>query len=1369
MKKLYLLATLAMVAFSGIAGNEDVTKSFKKALPVKTEFSKKLKTSDFKAEDLAAKKKSVLKQVENQKKAEEQKELEQKSTASAKHLYSLVNEKTLDLKFSNRDDATDFSAVKSSASKKGALYAPTINEYGIITEPGEGTTKFYKRSGGGYFLQSQQLYTYDQSSLDLLETVEAEDGTIYFKNLVGKYTTGAWVKGTKSGNTITVPTRQPVNYNSQYKTTLSVRWGTIAENSLVAADEIADAFTFVIAGDSIALQNTDPDGNFMGVFWDDDNSSTGYGDYNTVLREFTYEPKSRELVTLPEGLTIEPWIAATVDSFDEDEQPVITTHKSYVAFDALDVYVKGLFKSFPNAWVKGMLLGDEVIFDKDQYLGKNSKGKDTWAVGIEVPENGTPVLGDFTFTYDEENNILTANIVGANASETGLELTDLFYAAQLEKFTPNEYTAPFVDSLNSAISLLSYTTIDANGDGTTWAFDTLPYITYNSELAADDWFISPAIQFEADKEYVFQVEARSSSARFPEKFEVKLGNAPTVEALTTSLIDTVTVASTSFEVYASDNFSLPEAGKYYIGIHGVSDPDQYKLILRNLSVQYGIVGVRPDSVTKASFVADAQGGLNAVLSFTAPALDSKKNALEGDVNVILALNGKAIDTIATTAGAEVIYPISVEEDGAYSVTLTPYVLETKLGAKTTVSTWIGLDAPAPVDTLIIANTGETLELTWPAVGNVGAHKGLVRPEEVTYNVYTVEIVEFLGMQFPMLGEILNEEPITGTSFSIPNDFENQDIVYYAVTAENDVDESEEVYATVLAGLPYELPLEESFDNGKMSYYWDIYYDDDSDWNGEAEGNGSFRLFFTGDNGGLTYFASGMVNVKDADNPIVSVETKSFHGTPLSIFVRTASGAFNKYTTLETTAEFATQTVSLKDFTAENWIQVYFVAQFPVQDTVYLDKIVLVDQLTYNLALSLDAPATVKAGGKADLVINVKNLGQKDVADYVIKVYADDQLIDEYTKEDTDELAFLQKAEFVSKFEPSIFSNAGDVTLRAEVVFAADENTADNADEVEITVKASEETPVQTVAANATDNGISVNWTIAEASVETIVEDFESYDQQIITDGESVNGWLGYDLDKKGTYGWQASSGADWPYSGEAFAFAVWTPESVFGEARPTLANGANSVIFISSPDGQNDDWLVSPELTGEAQTISFKVSELTSQYGAEEYEVYYSTTDRNVESFTKVYEGAVPATDFSDVQVELPAGAKYFAIRYVSNDIFGFIVDDITFESVSVATPTGFNIYVNETLVATVGADATSYDYATTLNDGATYKVSVTAIYGEAESEPVNANVGVNAIEEIGADVKASDIYNMTGIRVRADKQLKSGVYVIDGQKTSVK
>lgn len=1364
MKKLYLFATLAMVAFTSFAGIDTmVKKDVKTSLFEKTESIQVLSNKDLKVAKLNA-----------EKKAEEQKEAQKKAASKQsqdanKRVMSLMHEQATNLKCPQRN-ASDFSAVKSSA-KKGALYAPTVNQYGIITDPGEGTTKYYKRSGGGYFLYNQQLYTYDQSSLDLLETVEASDGTVYFKNLVGKYTSGAWVKGTKSGNEITVPTRQPVNYNSQYKTTLSVRWGTIAENSLVAADEIADAFTFVIAGDSIALQNTDPDGNFMGVFWDDDNTPSGYGDYNTVLKEFEFEPKSRDLVELPEGLTPETWVVTAVEDYDEEtgKPTEVTSHQAKVAFKGVGVYVQGLFENFPDAWVKGVKLGNSIVFEQYQYLGK--KGSDeAWAVGFEETADGVNFI-DFAFTYDANANTLTANnIIGSNASETSLNPIDLYFATLLEKFVPIEYVAPFEDSMINYDSktFLSYTVIDANGDGTTWRYDTIPYYSFNSKNDADDWIITPAIQLEADKLYAFEIEARNSGS-YAEKFEVKLGKAPTVEALTTTLIDTTTVTDNNFTAFPSDEFTVSEAGKYYIGIHSVSDADMYKLVIRNISVKNGVSGIRPDSVTKASFVADAQGGLNAVLSFTAPALDSKKNALEGDVNVILALNGEAIDTVATTAGAEVIYPISVEEDGAYSVTLTPYVLETKLGAKTTVSTWIGLDAPAPVDTLIIANTGETLELTWPAVGNVGAHKGLVRPEEVTYNVYTVEIFEFLGMQIPMLGEILNEEPITGTSFSIPNDFENQGIVYYAVTAENDVDESEEVYATVLAGLPYELPLEESFDNGKMSYYWDIYYDDDSDWNGEAEGNGSFRLFFTGDNGGLTYFGSGMVNVKDADNPIVSVETKSFHGTPLSIFVRTASGAFNKYTTLETTAEFATQTVSLKDFTAEDWIQVYFVAQFPVQDTVYLDKIVLVDQLTYNLALSLDAPATVKAGGKADLVINVKNLGQNTVADYAVKVYADDALIDEFTKDETDELAFLESAEFVSKFEPTIFAQEGDVTLRAEVVFAADENTSDNAEESEITIKASEAAPVETVAAEAVDGGINVSWTVAEASVKSFVEGFEAYEQQIVTDGESVNGWLGYDLDKAQTYGWSQDSGAEWPYSGEPFAFAVWTPASVFGSEKPALANGANSVLFISSPDAQNNDWLISPQLSGKAQTISFKVSCLTTNYGYEAYEVYYSTTGKDVESFVKLADGQVTVADFTEVSYELPAGATYFAIRYVSNDIFGFIVDDIAYEGVTASIPTGYNVYINETLVASVAAEVTSYNYVGELNAGTTYKVSVSALYGNDESLPVNAEVAVSGIEEIAADAKAANIYNLSGIRVRADKELKSGVYVINGQKANVK
>ena len=182
MKKLYLFAALAMVAFTGYAGIDAfMTKDVKASLFEKTESVQVLSNKDLKVAKLDAEKKAV-EQKEAQKKTNKQ------SQVASKRLMSFLHEQATNLKAPQRD-ASDFSGVKSPA-KKGALYAPTVNQYGIITDPGEGTTKYYKRSGGGYYYSNQTTYLYDQSTLDLLETVETEDGTIYFKNLVGKYTNG---------------------------------------------------------------------------------------------------------------------------------------------------------------------------------------------------------------------------------------------------------------------------------------------------------------------------------------------------------------------------------------------------------------------------------------------------------------------------------------------------------------------------------------------------------------------------------------------------------------------------------------------------------------------------------------------------------------------------------------------------------------------------------------------------------------------------------------------------------------------------------------------------------------------------------------------------------------------------------------------------------------------------------------------------------------------------------------------------------------------------------------------------------------------------------------------------------------------------
>ena len=105
---------------------------------------------------------------------------------------------------------------------------------------------------------------------------------------------------------------------------------------------------------------------------------------------------------------------------------------------------------------------------------------------------------------------------------------------------------------------------------------------------------------------------------------------------------------------------------------------------------------------------------------------------------------------------------------------------------------------------------------------------------------------------------------------------------------------------------------------------------------------------------------------------------------------------------------------------------------------------------------------------------------------------------------------------------------------------------------------------------------------------------------------------------------------------------------------PIVENNANAAA---------DHWLISPELSGKAQTISFFVKEITKEYGSEKYEVLASSTNNSPTSFKIV--GSVHEANSDDwemVSVTLPAGTKYFAIRHVSYDIFAMMIDDVTYE-----------------------------------------------------------------------------------------------------------
>ncbi len=166
------------------------------------------------------------------------------------------------------------------------IESEVVDSHGIIVSPAAGAHHFYARSGIAYYLDFEDIMVGEQD--DAVEIVDCGDGTVYIKDIISHYLSGAWVKGTKNGNTITVAPRQPIAYSAEYHSTISVRWGRIdLEGAFQADDGYADAFTFTIDGDVISLQGTTQDaegeeGHFMGLFWDDDNTALGYGDVESV-------------------------------------------------------------------------------------------------------------------------------------------------------------------------------------------------------------------------------------------------------------------------------------------------------------------------------------------------------------------------------------------------------------------------------------------------------------------------------------------------------------------------------------------------------------------------------------------------------------------------------------------------------------------------------------------------------------------------------------------------------------------------------------------------------------------------------------------------------------------------------------------------------------------------------------------------------------------------------------------------------------------------------------------------------------------------------------------------------------------------------
>ena len=153
----------------------------------------------------------------------------------------------------------------------------------IITEiPATAEVKYYARSGKRHYYYSNgysgAYYEVDQEGIAKI----AFDGDdVYIQNPVAGFSSGTWVKGTKNGNTITVPLGQFLTYIDSEGYRLYITMANVTQTSssftgtnITTATEIT--YTIDEANNTITLNGTSSSQTFT-LAWSDDDTVYSYG------------------------------------------------------------------------------------------------------------------------------------------------------------------------------------------------------------------------------------------------------------------------------------------------------------------------------------------------------------------------------------------------------------------------------------------------------------------------------------------------------------------------------------------------------------------------------------------------------------------------------------------------------------------------------------------------------------------------------------------------------------------------------------------------------------------------------------------------------------------------------------------------------------------------------------------------------------------------------------------------------------------------------------------------------------------------------------------------------------------------------------
>ncbi len=273
--------------------------------------------------------------------------------------------------------------------------------------------------------------------------------------------------------------------------------------------------------------------------------------------------------------------------------------------------------------------------------GLNAGSVTTSAATLNWNSVATAQGYEVEFRADTTGAWTTQTTTATTLTLNGL-LPSTLYQTRVRALCANNEQSSFTSTVNfitlcvpSAISTFPYTesfdaeTVPAlpcgwtfenlNNDAFTWATlaqTGLPQsppnalaIRWNGTLAMDDWAYTPELILTAGTSYVVRFGYRAQSASFPERLKVHIGNSATVTAMTTLLGDLGSFNNVTYQL-AEFIFTPTTTGSYFVGLHGYSIADQFRILVDNFEVD-----LAPDCPAPTALSASALTTTSATLSW----------------------------------------------------------------------------------------------------------------------------------------------------------------------------------------------------------------------------------------------------------------------------------------------------------------------------------------------------------------------------------------------------------------------------------------------------------------------------------------------------------------------------------------------------------------------------------------------------------------------------------------------------------------------------------------------------------------------------------------------------------------------------------